>query len=277
MRVVVYGKPRQRECAAVAEGFRAFGAAVSWCAPKGWTEAEADPSVDMVVTFGQRVHSGRIAKEYRRLGVPVLTVDLPPIRVQGMDETYRALWLNYVNWMPPGQHEPDRLQLFNLEFRPLNWGRVVLLCGQTENDAAHGLGPVELRKWANDQAEAIGDWYRVTWRPHPRCAFHLDGWPAATLDEPVEDVLRRGWHACVTYNSTVGLTALLNGVPVFCDPSSFYAELCSTSLARLTEPRWPSIGERVAFFSRLAYVQWTFDELADGTALDFVLQYANKR
>jgi len=272
VRVVVYGKPRQKECSAVAEGFTALGGSVSWCAPKGWTEAEADPSMDVAVTFGQRVHSARIAAEYRRIGIPVITVDLPPLRVNGMADTHRALWLNYVNWMPSGECDPERLQSFNLEFRPLNYGRDILLCGQTEDDAAHGMGAMELRKWANDQAEAVGEWHKVVWRPHPQGHFHLDGWPARTVGEDIEVVLRRGWHACITYNSTVGIAALLNGVPVFCDPSSFYAELGSTSLARLTEPRWPSLGERVAFFSRLAYVQWTFDELSSGEALKFILK-----
>ena len=271
MRVVVFGKPRQRECTAVAEGFKTLGAAVSWLTPKGAAGEEvAYPETDIAVTFGQRVHSGRIAEEYRQRGTKVLTIDLPPLRVNGFEQTYRSLWLDHVNWLP-SDCEPDRLNRLDLDFRPLNYGRDVLLCGQTENDAAHGMGPVELRRWANTTAMAINEWHRVVWRPHPQGHFDLDLFRAMT-DEPIEEVLARGWHAVVTYNSTVGLTAILAGVPVFCDPSSFYAELCSTSLARITEPKWTSLEERRAFFSRLAYVQWTFDELSSGEALKFILK-----
>lgn len=278
MRVVVFGKPRQRECKAVAEGFTALGAAVSWLTPKGQPGDEATyPDADYVVTFGQRLHSGRIASEYRRRGTAVLTIDLPPIRVNGMAETHRALWLDRVNWMPKGRCEHDRINELGVTFRPLNYGRDVLLCGQTESDAAHGMGPVELREWANAQAETVGEWHRVVWRPHPQGHFHLDGWPARTVGECIETVLQLGWHAVVTYNSTVGLTALLYGVPVFCDPSSFYSELCSTSLARITEPRWPSIADRLEFFSRLAYTQWTFDELAGGEPLEFITNQAERQ
>ena len=278
MRVIVFGKPRQRECTAVAEGFEALGAAVSWLTPKGQPGDEATyPETDVAVTFGQRLHSGAVAAEYRRRGTTVLTVDLPPMRVNGMEETHRALWLDRVNWMPEQRCDPRRLQSFNLDFVPLKHGRAVLVCGQTENDAAHGLGPAELRKWANDHACAIGEWMRVVWRPHPRCQFHLDGWPAHTMDEDLEDVLRRGWHAVVTYNSTAGLTALLHGIPVFCDPSSFYAELGNPTIATISTPRWPSIGDRLEFFSRLAHVQWTFAELASGEALAFVTNQAQSQ
>jgi hypothetical protein len=64
MRVVVFGKPRQRECSAVAEGFTALGAAVSWLTPKGQPGDEANyPEADVAVTFGQRLHSGAVAVE----------------------------------------------------------------------------------------------------------------------------------------------------------------------------------------------------------------------
>ena len=96
------------------------------------------------------------------------------------------------------------------------------------------------------------------------------------MDDSIETDLERGWHAVVTYNSTVGLASILHGVPVFCDPSCFYAEMCSTSLSRIDDPRWPLLGDRVEFFSRLAYAQWTFDELASGEALDFIMPHAQQ-
>lgn len=275
-RAVVYGKPRQRECAAVAEGLGALGAAVRWRSAGYFTEDDVFDDVDCVVTFGQRVHSKVIASTYRSRGVPVLTVDLPPLRVGELEKAQRALWLNDVNWMPPCPCPPDRLQRLGLSFneRRTDGSAGVLVIGQTEDDAAHGMDAVALREWAKSTARAVGEFYRAVWRPHPQCYFSLNGFELN--DEPIDDALARDWRAVVTFNSTVGLRAILAGIPVFCSPSCFYAELGMTSLAGLPEPSFPPISRLTQFFSRLAYVQWTFDELASGEAIRFVVEHIQK-
>ena len=276
-RAVVYGKPRQRECAAVAEGLRALGAAVTWRNHGYLTEGDIFPDMDVAVTFGQRLHSATAARMYRELGIPVLTVDLPPLRVGEMGETHRALWLNHVNWMP-GPCPPDRLERLGLRFRERREdARRVLVCGQTDDDAAHGMGPVEMREWARETLTAVDEFYPVTWRPHPRNVFKVAGFSAMTLAQSFAEVIREGWRAVVTYNSTVGLQALLEGIPVFCSPRSFYARLGNVSLVGLHNPKFPAIGELMSFFSRIAYVQWTFEELASGEALRFILPRAERR
>jgi hypothetical protein len=276
---VIYGKPRQQECAAVAEGLSALGTAVSWR-----SAAYADPQddyfddVDLAVTFGQRLWSAAMARAYRDNGVPVVTVDLPPLRLNGYPHSHRAVWLNHVNWMPAEPCPPDRLDRMHLRFNerrdPGSAG--VLVCGQTEDDAAHGMGAVALREWARSTCVAAGDFYPVTWRPHPRCQFTVGGFQMSKPEEPIEEVLRRDWRAVVTFNSTVGLSTILAGLPVFCAPTCFYSELANVSLAGLPVPGFPDIGQLVRFFSRLAYVQWSFDEISSGEALAFILPLARK-
>jgi hypothetical protein len=274
-RAVIYGKPRQRECAAVAEGLESLGAAVQWRNHGYFSPGDVLADVDVAVTFGQRLHSAVAAQCYRDAGVPVLTVDLPPIRDTGSDEDqkYRSLWLDRVNWLPTGPCPADRMTEMGIEYPAgrREGGRTVLVCGQTEADAAHGMGAVEIRAWSQSTLDAVGEFYPVLWRPHPKCIFAVDGHSAWSVGQPLEVILRDHWRAVVTFNSTAGLTALRLGIPVFCDPSCFYAELGNVSLAGLSEPRFPTVDEFVGFFSRLTYTQWTFEELANGEALDFVL------
>lgn len=275
MRVVVYGKPRQRECAAMAEGCEALGHRVTW-RNHGWWDEAGDYFEDagLVVTFGQRLWSGVIADAYRRRGVPVLTVDLPPIRREG----YRALWLDRINWMPAGKCDADRLAKMRLHFSPLrDAGDTILVCGQVSGDAAHQMNAKQMRTWAESVIGYLRDaGYSVLWRPHPQDPFPIDGVRRSDPDTPLEEELRLGTWAIVTHNSTSGITSILEGVPVVCAPDCFYAELCSDSLECMADPYWPTLAERWDFFSRLAYVQWTFDELASGEAMRFVLGQTDK-
>jgi hypothetical protein len=272
----IYGKPRQRECGAVAEGLTALGAAVRWRSAGYFTDDDVFDDVDCVVTFGQRLHSKTVASTYRERGVPVITIDLPPLRIDDFESTHRAMWLDHVNWMPEHPCPADRLMNLKLKINERREdGSGVLVAGQAQDDAAHGMGAVALREWAKSTANAVGDFYPVTWRPHPQYSFKLNGFQVS--DEPIDEALEKDWRAVVTYNSTVGLAALLAGIPVFCDPSSFYAELCGTSLAGLAAPRFPTIGRMTRFFSRLAYVMWTFDEIESGKPIEFILKQIEGR
>ena len=274
MLVGVYGKPTQAEPAAVARGFEALGHRICWRVPLGFVQPDdVFQDADIIVTFGQRLWSGRIAAYYREHGVPVLTVDLPPLRVGEIAETHRALWLNHVNWIPAEPQPCDRLERLHLRFEPhRDDGDAVLLCGQVADDAAHGMSTTELREWTQGMAESLAEFYPVTFRPHPRNRMKLDGFVSSDPDIPIETEFGMRYRAVATYNSTCGLTALLHGLPVLCDACASYAELAMTSLAGLANLFWPGLGKRIEFFCRLAYSQWTFDELASGEAVTFMLR-----
>lgn len=276
MRVVVYGKPRQRECLAVAQGCEALGYRVVW-RNHGWFDPTGDVFDDaaLVVTFGQRLWSGVIADTYRRRGVPVLTVDLPPIRLEG----YRALWLERVNWVPDGPMDSRRLARLQLPFTPLrSAGNKVLVCGQVAGDAAHQMSAKQTRKWAEAvlaEIDRLG--FDAVWRPHPEDRVSIGGVARSDPDTPLHTVLDGDWWALVTHNSTSGITAILKGIPVFCAPDCFYRPLGNDCLQRMDVPFWPTLGERWDFFSRLAYAQWTFEELESGEAIQFALGQHEKR
>lgn len=248
----------------MAEGFTALGHAVTWHGVNGFT-ADDVIDTDVAVTFGQRLWSGEIAKAYRSIGVPVLTIDLPPIRREG----YRALWLNHVNWIPESSCPPYRLQMLGVRLGVRERGRGFLVCGQKGGDAAHEMSKGQIRQWAETACRHAKG---AVWRPHPQEVFDLRGVPMSDpRNHSLDEILRRNWRALVTFNSTCGWEALIRGIPVVCSPTAPYAQACSTSLADLENPKRPSVRERIALLSRAAFTQWTWDELASGEAQNFVL------
>jgi hypothetical protein len=279
LRATVYGKERQIEVAAVAKGLRSLGAAVTW-SNHGYFEPTDAVDCDVVVTFGQRLHSGLIAETYRKMGTPVLTVDLPPIRTE--DDAFRALWVDRVNWVPPGPLPGDRLIKMQDKHglamcAKREGGKDILICGQAQGDAAHNMNMEAIQAWAASVVRSAGH-ERCVWRPHPQTPFVVKGVRlSCPMEDTLEEALASAWHCLVTFNSTCGLKAILAGIPVVCSPSSFYAEVAEISLSRIDDPRWPTLEERVSFFSRLAYAQWTLDELESGEALDFALAHAGVR
>ena len=83
-----------------------------------------------------------------------------------------------------------------------------------------------------------------------------------------------GAHCVVTYNSTSGTDALINGVPVFAmsDTAQFY-DIANHDLSDIENPLF--VDDRLPHFSKVAYAQWTVDELKSGEALDFVMERIN--
>ena len=67
----------------------------------------------------------------------------------------------------------------------------------------------------------------------------------------------------VSHSSRFGIDALLAGKPVITlQRNSFIYPICSHDLSEIENPKMP---DRIPWFSRLAYCQWTFDEIRNGT------------
>jgi hypothetical protein len=162
---------------------------------------------------------------------------------------YYQIGVNRICWLPP--HCPrDRWEKLGLEIHaPKPVGENLLAIGQVAHDAQHGLSYTEMHEWFLGKASGG---YR--YRPHPQGD---EGKPQRSLEEDLD------WADMVlTYNSTVGLEALRLGIPVICSNNCFYRELCNQPC--------PSHGKRLNFFSRVAYAQWSEEEIERG---DFIPTY----
>lgn len=85
-------------------------------------------------------------------------------------------------------------------------------------------------------------------QPHaPGFEAHLDG----------------AW-AMVTHSSSCAVKAILDGVPVFCEPECMAARVGLTDISRIEAPALPDDREQWAW--NLAAAQWTYEEMRNGTA-----------
>lgn len=135
-----------------------------------------------------------------------------------------------------------------------------LLLGQVPGDQS--LRGVNYLKWVEDTARACTETgYDVRWRPHPHPQGARIPTPAPEIGGSLEEALL-GAKLAVTFNSNSGVDAVLAGVPtVTMDEGAMAWGVTAHDLS--SDPIRP---DRTKWTHRLAYCQWSPEEMADGTA-----------
>ena len=149
---------------------------------------------------------------------------------------------------------------FSHLMRPWSSGAgVALLVGQVPGDAA--LGDLDLTRWLRDTAAALKTrGWQVIFRPHPNapdvpCPNGAEMSPGLLADDLSRATL------CVTYNSNTGVDAMLAGVPtVAMDEGSMAWPVAMHDIPESVLHR----PDRTAWAQRLAWCQWTVEEIAAG-------------
>jgi hypothetical protein len=96
-----------------------------------------------------------------------------------------------------------------------------------------------------------------------RVRKHPGNWKlrAQEIDASLQEDLKDAW-ACVTWASTAGLKALLAGIPViYTAPNWIGADAAGNKLWRIEDPL---LLDRRPMFERLAWAQWSLDEIVTG-------------
>lgn len=266
----LYGRSTDAVLQAVAQGATALGW-VPVFRRDGVFTPDCCGAFDAVVVRGFRGHGGTIRDAYHARGVPVLVLDLPKLRTQC---GAHYLGLNTLHWLPGDPLPEDRLAAIHLP-EPLEVpGADVLVLGQKPDDAAHGMSEAALLAWGTELAAALRSRTprELVWRAHPLAgSLRPAGYdryanPAAPL---LDSLVRAAW--VVTYNSTSAVDAALVGRPVVVlDPNAFAAPIATVGLPE-ADPDPVSTELRRAFLSRLAYTQWSLDELLTSYPLRFTL------
>jgi capsule polysaccharide export protein KpsC/LpsZ len=155
---------------------------------------------------------------------------------------------------------------------PNNPKRSILVAGQVGQDAQHNCSSAALGGWLVQRVLLLKrenpTWadLPVVFRPHPHQAtttlpgglVHQRQLPKQV---PLADALDNA-EVVVTYNSTLGIDAMLRGVPVLSHPCAHYHDHAVEDY-----------GTRLKYLSRLAYAQWKLSEFESGEALEFLLRY----
>lgn len=254
MRVGIHNAKGLPESELFARGFEALGWRVSYRNGDQYTEGQCE-DFDAVVTDGIHRRRGDVITDYTSTGISALVLDFGYINRQ--DETrdgYRGVGLGGLHWIPPFACSAGRWNALGIDISAPHTGTVTVIAGQTLADPSHPFSDsAKMERWALEQASKCDG--PVVFRPHPRSrdvspkGIEIDTLPLA------ESLARAG--KVITYTSNIGNDALLAGVEVEATGPAMYAGV--------------TLDGREQYFHRLAYAQWTPDEIASGEAIQFVL------
>jgi hypothetical protein len=80
------------------------------------------------------------------------------------------------------------------------------------------------------------------------------------------EALANDVHCLITYNSVAAVEAVMLGKPAICLGPNAASVVASIDLSEVENPKFPTEDEREAWLRHLSYSQFTFSEMADGTA-----------
>lgn len=258
----VYGRDGFLGGRAFADGLLAIGHDPSLRSAPDWGPGCIE-AFDAVALYGLQGKGQTILAEYRALGVPVFVIDYGYVRRTNHAHDWKTghwqVSLNGLGVLPAFDCPPDRFEALGVSIKAKGGDPkgYTLLCVQTPGDMSHGMNRDALRAWCHEQ-----DYPNLVIRPHPLFDedYGLLRCDAESLDEALA-----GARLMVTANSNAGHDALLAGVPVLGTHKAPWSELAGQVV--------PSVQARQAYFNRVAYGQWTWDEMRTGEPQRFLVEH----
>lgn len=255
-------QPHYRSEAFVA-GLKAAGYRVSSALPI------APRPGDILVIWNRYFSTHDLALEFERRGGMVIVAENGYLGMDRRDRQVYSMALHAHNGRGVWPHGgSERFAALGVTLKP--WretGEHVLVAPNRSFGMPGGIMP---EGWANQVAEQLRKITKrpVRIRPHPG-----NGEPM----RPLADDLRDAW-AVVIWSSSVGVTALTEGIPVFCcAPWWICRSAAQTSITDIDGPI-PEAADRLRRYAmeRLAWAQWNLSEISDGTAFNHLLRTARE-
>jgi hypothetical protein len=210
---------------------------------------------DILVTWNRSNWRNNEARRFEAAGARVVVAENGYLGKNWMGHKWFALALGHhsgAGWWPDGG--PQRWDSWGAEIAPWSsGGREVMFLEQ------RGIGEPGIaspRGWEQSLLKRLGG--RL--RNHPGGAQ-----PAVSLADDLREA-----RCVVTWNSSGALLALLMGVPVFYGFAQWIGRQAARHVSEFDAG--PSLGDRLAMFRRLAWAQWTAEEIRLGAAFDRLLE-----
>jgi hypothetical protein len=170
-------------------------------------------------------------------------------------------------------------QNLNIPLQPWRThGDHILICTQRQGGwSMKGLG---VMPWLNQTVEEIRKYSNrpIRVRAHPgdkQAKNYLSQdtrWTIST-NSALTDDLQNAW-AAVTYNSSPGVAAAIEGIPVFVtDPTPQNSQAYAVANTDLSNLKIPKTFERQTWAERLAMSHWNFAELSNGSAWRHIREF----
>lgn len=237
--------------------------------------------VRFAYTCGMHWQERDAVKFLKSKGIPLVVLDLGYFK-RAKNSTDRAgynqVGIGRIGWVPDCEVDSSRWDALGISDAVelvTNRPKSVLIIGQVPNDSQHGLNEKQLNRWFDEKSQIFREaGYLVTFRPHP---MNLRGKApdCENISSPTLCSLEKALAACshvITYNSTAGLEAILAGIPVTCHSSAHYAHIASYGASGVrTLGAQQSMKQAVTdHMHRLAWSQWTCDEIESGQPIRFL-------
>lgn len=215
---------------------------------------------DAAVVFGVRKkavaytsHRGDIFDAMQREKKPCVVIDSGYLH----RDRYFMVGLNGLNGRAKFNNfssPMDRWEKLGIELKPYQeGGDHILVCGQIPWDAS--VQAHDHERWISHTLEHLGRITKrpVRFRPHPKIS--------PTPMPPLEHDMERAF-AVVTFSSNSAVDAAIAGLPVFAfDPGSMAWAIANRDWSYIDAPLKPP---REPWAARLAYTQWTLEEMKEG-------------
>lgn len=227
------------------QGLARHGVEIGWC--------NGTPTGDFVACWGW--HQGSL---FKQKGYPVLVMERGYL---GDRFKWTSVGWNGINGNADFKTEgvaADRKERWADDMLPVrditDSGEVVIM-GQMQADSS--VRHINLAVWYQQAADAIRDAsYEPKFREHPGVF-----WSGDLVDELGDCA------GVVTFNSTSAVKTVMAGIPtVAMDPGSMVYDLVSRELPF----EQPTQRKRSSWLKRMAYCQWTEEELASGEAWEHI-------
>lgn len=257
MNIGCYGKPSNILIQAIYEGAEALGLRPFFRNPGPFKAQDAE-RFDLVIANGVNNKGGEVLAAYEKMGVPAFVVDLGYIY---RDMGFHQFGIGGLNWLPKKAPD-DRAKQIGLVAKSAPKQKrtgYILVVGQKPGDNQHKINVDEWRDAVLDKLRQMTD-EQIVYRPHPRVKR-----PAISFSEALA-----GARCVVTHNSTAAYEAIIEAVPVICDPEAAYAECAETDLEKVLTAKPAAKGKRQELLSRVACAQWTYDEFRTGQPLAYL-------
>lgn len=159
------------------------------------------------------------------------------------------------------------------------YGENILIC--TQRNGGWSMKGFNVVDWLNQTVSEIRKYTDrpIVIRPHPgdRNAIHYlnktdNRWTISWAEKITDDFNRA--HCVITYNSSPGVAAAIEGIPVFVtDPQPQYSqafEVANTDLSLIEQPK---TFERQSWVEKISMSHWNFNELQSGEAWEHIRKF----
>jgi len=171
---------------------------------------------------------------------------------------------NHVHYNHRRDYPSDRFDKWKANIRPTRIGSKILVCPSSETMTRWTTGK-DVETWLHDTTTMLRKHtdrpIEVRYKPRRNGTSGPD---AALVDFKTQ--AEDAW-CVVTCISLCAVEAQLMGIPTICDPTSFAADISSTSLQDIEKPKRVDTHQ---WFYNLAYSQFTHAEIESGLAQEIL-------